>query len=371
MEKAGASPGAPTYRSGSISRSTASAGASFSNTGDADNRRKGRVLYDAAMGTSGSPSCFPPKPRGTVKSEWARRTPVGTTPPSPPLPRQAQQEMPTPTEAPEAKAPWTPQDDTSAASAIAWFADEVNRIVAAKGKGKGESSTQAPAPKTPPQAEPPAPKTPQQAEPPAPKTPPKAAGPTPPRPPSEPPAKPVMPGVSLIRRHLDQALGERSRASLSREQDRVLARQAKDELRGIKAPSFRLTAEEKASEAAKEEGRRRVLQEEVQESVFRRWKNTLARSERDKKAGLPGLSKGGVTHSARGWTRSALHREDQKAQFAGERAFDAASSSSNSHRGQGILAKVSLRPRGMGSPSGPTLCKELNLQGEKAREANC
>ena len=183
--------------------------------------------------------------------------------------------------------------------------------------------------KTPPKADRPTPpKTPKTAGPTPPKTPPKAAGPTPPRPPSEPPAKPVMPGVSLMRGHLDQALGERSRTSLPREQDRVVARQAKDELRGIKAPSFRLAAEEKASEPAKEEGCRRALQEKVQDSAFRRWKNILARSDREKKAGLPGLSKGGITLSARGWTRFAFHREDQKAQFAGERAFDAASSSS-------------------------------------------
>ena len=77
----------------------------------------------------------------------------------------------------------------------------------------------------------------------------------------------VMPGVSLVRSHLDAALTERSRAKMSTADDRTRAIIARQNLREVRNPVAGLIPSERSTEETKKAGREHVLTQQLTTSI--------------------------------------------------------------------------------------------------------
>jgi curved DNA-binding protein CbpA len=132
----------------------------------------------------------------------------------------------------------------------------------------------------------------------------------------------AMPGVVLMQSNLQQALGQRSRATWTRKTDQLVARRTKEQLANVRASPYQLTAQERVDEEAKTAARKRILAAKINASVQRRLSAALARAKASAAAG--GMTANVLKRSARGWTRAAYHREGLREQLAAARAAQSA-----------------------------------------------
>ena len=134
----------------------------------------------------------------------------------------------------------------------------------------------------------------------------------------------VLPGVSLLQGHLQQAFSNRFTSTVCmRTEDWLVAKRSREDLAKMRLPTWRLTSEDKATKESKHLAKEQTQQQAIRTHISRKLDGIMPRSRNGVRQAVHSAASSsnaaplnGVRRSAHQWKRAAQNRLNIQAKSA-------------------------------------------------------